>query len=397
MRERIRTDIKQECAGCGTCGASCPQKCIKFVKDELGFTVPVIDDSSCIHCGICLKVCPQQNKRVFSQAKSSAYFCQSYNNSELAQSSSGGAFSVLSRWILSKGGKVWGVSVDVDGNTEFVCIDNVNDLWKIRGSKYVEVSSPLNHTLIKSQLDNGELIMVCGLPCQIRGMKNYLGGRTYKNLLLVDLLCYGIQSPIMWKLYLNQVNPQRKQIKNVFMRDKRFSWYDYSMKIEYFDGTHYEKLRWYDDWLLSYSRSVFNRESCSCCQSKIFPRSSDFTIGDFWGIINYSPKHMHVKAKKGLSLIYAHSQAAWQIMQEIKDEMSIEEIDEESVADMERGHSNSVPMHSCREDFVKTAISESFAIARKEYLEGGLLFRFKKRVPFYKKEIKSIVKKVMNR
>jgi len=44
--------ITEECIGCGTCQANCPQQCI----DE--GTPFVIRQDSCLHCGLCFENCP---------------------------------------------------------------------------------------------------------------------------------------------------------------------------------------------------------------------------------------------------------------------------------------------------------------------------------------------------
>ena len=395
MNRRIITGNKLKCSGCGVCAAVCPKQCIQMGKDELGFSIPIVNESSCISCGCCQKVCPQQNKRVFLPTSSSCFYSQSKHQEELSQSSSGGFFSILARWIIEKGGKVWGVAIDSEGSTEFICVDCLTELWRLRGSKYIEVKSPLNYTLVKSQLDNNELVMVSGLPCQILALHNYLGNYDYPNLLLVDLLCYGIQSPKMWKLYLNEVNPHKKPIKRIFMREKHYSWYDYSMKIEYQDNSSFLKVRWFDDWLLSYSRTVFNRESCTCCESKKFPRVSDFTIGDFWNIDTLERINVHINKKRGVSLVYAHSSLAIQIVKDVENEHIFENIDSILSMQMQKGHSSSIPFNSFRQEFINTAIDRNFKAARRLYLEGGLLFRLKKRKPIYIYRIKKALKKLL--
>lgn len=75
--KRIEIGNKFECSGCGACVAVCPKNCLYMGKDELGFSVPEIDEAACIDCGRCLSVCPQQNKREFAPVDSPAYFFQS--------------------------------------------------------------------------------------------------------------------------------------------------------------------------------------------------------------------------------------------------------------------------------------------------------------------------------
>lgn len=105
---------------------------------------------------------------------------------------------------------------------------------------------------IKKQLNDGKKVLVSGVPCQIQALSSYLG-RKYEKLLLVDLLCYGVQSPLIWEKYLSEINPQRKSINSIFMRYKVPGWENYAIKIEYKDGSSYIKSRWKDPYLLTYA------------------------------------------------------------------------------------------------------------------------------------------------
>lgn len=49
---------KEECCGCTTCFAICPQNAIFMSEDSEGFDYPIIDEAKCIGCFNCVKVCP---------------------------------------------------------------------------------------------------------------------------------------------------------------------------------------------------------------------------------------------------------------------------------------------------------------------------------------------------
>lgn len=49
---------KEECCGCTSCYAICPQKAIVMIEDSEGFEYPRINASKCIGCLMCLRVCP---------------------------------------------------------------------------------------------------------------------------------------------------------------------------------------------------------------------------------------------------------------------------------------------------------------------------------------------------
>ena len=64
---------------------------------------------------------------------------------------------------------------------------------------------------VKEDLINKKKVLFTGTPCQIVGLKLFLGKRsTDDNLLLCEILCHGVPSPLIWKEYLNFVQLKTK-------------------------------------------------------------------------------------------------------------------------------------------------------------------------------------------
>ncbi len=59
------------------------------------------------------------------------------------------------------------------------------------------------------------------------------------------------------------------------------------------------------------------RESCTNCPFQSIPMQGDFTLGDFWGIDNYSPQ---LNDGKGTSLLLISNQKGKQIIKNIESE-----------------------------------------------------------------------------
>ena len=59
---------------------------------------------------------------------------------------------------------LFGVSIDEDAKASFICVDSIDALYKIRGSKYVEVNQPMPFELIRKQLNDGKKVLVSGVP-----------------------------------------------------------------------------------------------------------------------------------------------------------------------------------------------------------------------------------------
>lgn len=320
---------KDKCSGCGLCAEICPQKCLKMKKDELGFRYANIENNDkCIKCNLCKQVC--HIDKVPDGKIIKTYIAQSKNDKELLESTSGGVFSVLARNILNKNGVVWGIYMNEDFSNTYICIDKEENLHKIRGSKYVECDDSVPAKEIEEQLNSNKLVLFSGTPCQVKALKTYLKmkkNRKMDKLYTVDLFCYGIQSPRMWKKYIEEINPTGKKLKKIAMRKKQPSWEIYSMSIEFSDDSKYEKIRWKDNWLKSYSKGLYNREICSNCSSKTFPKESDITLGDFWAIDNLNmPKEF--ERKKGISIIITNSIEGKRFIDEIKDDIKCFEVSE---------------------------------------------------------------------
>lgn len=359
---------KDICCGCGACVSACPKKCLGLSKDELKFRkVILIDEEKCVSCGRCSAVCPIYNKKRNTSDVFKRFYGQIYDINVLNESSSGGAFSAVSQTWIENGGIVWGVATDEKANAKFICVQKLEDLHKIRGSKYVEVNQPMPFLEIKKQLDEGKRVLVSGVPCQIRALSTFLQ-KEYKNLLLVDLLCYGVQSPLIWEKYLSEINPGNKKIKSVFMRYKFPRWEDYAIKIDYLDGTSYVKSRWKDPYLLTYAKSLYTRESCGACKAKEFPRDSDITLGDFWQIDTIKRMPNDIEMNRGVSVLLVNSTKGLDVVGRLEDKMNLFEIPNDVFPNMKARYSECHCRSEMSEAFVKDVNEIGFDEAVRKYI-----------------------------
>ena len=49
-------------------------------------------------------------------------------------------------------------------------------------------------------LNENRMVLFSGTPCQIEGLYHYLGGHK-ENLILADIVCRAVPSPLVWKKY----------------------------------------------------------------------------------------------------------------------------------------------------------------------------------------------------
>ena len=109
----ITLSNKADCCGCSACVSACSHRALSFVHDGEGFMYPQVDTEKCINCGLCERVCPIiKYKELPKDADPDVYAAINKDTAEYFQSSSGGIFILLCKYIISLGGVVCGARYD---------------------------------------------------------------------------------------------------------------------------------------------------------------------------------------------------------------------------------------------------------------------------------------------
>ena len=111
------------------------------------------------------------------------------------------------------------------------CAENIEELSKFRGSKYVQSKLDNVFIEIKKKLDDKKKVLFSGTPCQVSGLKRYLR-KQYDNLFLIDLVCHGIPSPGLWSMYVKYIKGSVKsRLTYVSFRNKRYGYAGSTMAL----------------------------------------------------------------------------------------------------------------------------------------------------------------------
>ena len=178
---------KKDCCGCAACMNICPKGAITMKTDQDGFVFPEINKDLCIECGLCNKVCAFQNVPIGKNEPIEVYAAINNDKEMLLESASGGIFGGLASFVFDKKGVVFGCANDNDLRPKHICVDNPLDMKKIQGSKYVQSDINTSYSEVKKYLNDGRWVLFTGTPCQIDGLKSFLG-KDYDNLITADLI-----------------------------------------------------------------------------------------------------------------------------------------------------------------------------------------------------------------
>jgi len=273
---------ESECCGCTACVSVCPIQAIVMKPNDVGFLYPVVDNEKCVECGLCEKVCnfksDYNTKENF--LKPLAYAVRHKDIHQIETSRSGAAFIALSDWILEKGGIVYGVGF----LNHFVIAHkravNKKERDEFKGSKYVQSELSGIFTNIRDDLSKGFTVLFSGTGCQVAGLKSFIPTKLRERLYTVDIICYGVPSPKLWRDYIEYLEKRyNEKIISVNFRDKgRFGWYDQKESVVFESG----KIL-YNDTFADLFGKGYIRHSCFNCPYTNLKRTGDVTIGDYWG------------------------------------------------------------------------------------------------------------------
>ena len=267
----IHIKAKQECCGCYACYNICPQSCISMQIDEEGFWYPVVDQERCIDCGLCEKSCPVLNKSIVDNYPT-AYAAVNKDKHIRNQSSSGGLFTIVAESIIRNNGIVFGAGFDDDFNVVHSWTDNIAGLNQFRGSKYIQSCIGTTYKEARDFLKQGKKVLFSGTPCQIAGLKSYLG-KDYDNLMCIDIICHGVPSPNVWRRYKEALE-ERSQGKTlrIAFRSKVCGWKLFSLSFSFDNDKEYSKRLTEDIYLKGFLQNLYLRPSCYNCHFKTINR-----------------------------------------------------------------------------------------------------------------------------
>ena len=293
------------CTGCAACANICPVDAIDMKPNYDGFYNPAVDYDKCVNCGKCTEVCPalKISGGALKNPNTAHPRCYEFITADeklLWSSSSGGIFGELCRLAFARGGTVYGAAWKDDYSVEHIRIESEAELYRLQKSKYLQSYTGKIFRQVKADLEEGRFVLFSGTPCQVTGLKCYLG-KDYDNLLLVDLLCGNAPSSMFFRKYLKDEFPEG--VKKYEFRHKVDGWNAdcVTVTVTVTDGGSLVRRGGVQDlYQRGYHNHLMCPPHCEHCAYQNAPRFGDITIGDFWGIAKYDHD---VHPEKGISAV----------------------------------------------------------------------------------------------
>ena len=328
------------CTGCRACADICARNAIE-IEDTLDRICAKIDETRCVDCGLCKAVCP--NSHPVDAIKPIAWYQGwSVSREGRQRSSSGGAATALAETVISEGGAVAGCYFR-KGQFLFKLAETQKELEDFRGSKYVKSDPTGIYKAVRQKLIQGRTVMFVGLPCQVAGLRNFVGSRLAEKLITVDLICHGTPSAKLLSSFLKQHGVDMDCVDRMEFRRG----IDYRL---YIDGMAMLHPRVQDKYTLSFLKAINCTENCHHCQYAKLERVSDITLGDSWG-----SQLPDAEQKCGISLVLCQTEKGKQWAQ--KAALHLESVDLEDAVRNNHQLSRPAQMPEKRTAFFKTVKS----------------------------------------
>lgn len=353
------------CTGCALCAEICPKECITFTPNDRGFLLPSIG-KSCINCGLCVKTCPSLQRPDATRLNES-YAARSTDQDNLLTSTAGGMSKPLISAVVKRGGIAYGAGYSDDWSVEHVACTSINEAHICSGSKYVQSDLLSNRVYegVEEGLRSRPLVLFIGLPCQVAAMRARFGKR--EGLYLIDLVCHGVASPMLWEKYLNRF--EKSSIRSIRFRNKTYGYHMSTMEILSVKGI-YRKSGRIDPYLKAFFSGIAHRKCCNECRFKGVERFSDITLFD---CSRFTELTGQKDDDRGYSSIMVNSEKGRELLEMLKDEqVQLIPVDR-SRCEMLNGKmiSGCTPRHPLTDDFYYEVRRGSVDSAVKKYLPSS--------------------------
>lgn len=303
------------CTGCMVCHAVCPGNAISIAEGTDGFLYPDIQTAKCVDCGVCHESCPSTVER--DEMQNSSCFAVQMDDETRFHSSSGGMFSAIGGYILSRGGVVCGAAF-VNGKCKHIVVNTTDGMKALRKSKYIQSDCSEIYEQLQPHLESGREVLFTGTPCQCAAVRAIYPNAA--NLYVVDILCMGVPSQNLFDRYLHEEMPG-DTISCVDFRDKsRYGWTGNHVMSLLRNGSRElienSESAYYAAFLDLYS----TRESCTVCHYAGKERVGDLSIGDFWGIESIDKS---ISDRKGTTLLLVNTEKGQYLLNAIKGDLKL--------------------------------------------------------------------------
>ena len=298
----IDTQLRRtDCAGCAACLSACPKGAISLKADDWGYYRSFVDHDKCVNCGKCVQVCPALHlPRTENDPDPECFEFVASDDEVLMRSTSGGIFETMAKAVFAEGGAVCGAAWDEEHPVRHIVIESPDELYKLQKSKYLQSFTGDCLIRVKKLLDAGRKVLFTGTPCQVYGLRSFLG-KEYENLLAVDIFCGNAPSALFFKKYCEETYPEGLSSYEFRHKTEEVGWSAFPTLAVTKSG---EKILHNgpenDDYQKVYHKHIMCAYHCQDCRYQAFPRAGDLSIGDFWGIGNYDTE---LDRSKGVSIV----------------------------------------------------------------------------------------------
>lgn len=349
---------KKECTGCSACAQKCPKQAISMICDNEGYYYPSIRQDLCIDCGLCKKICGNHSPQVSIEGQ--RYFAAKAKSNKIRmRSRSGGVFFLAAKYVIENNGVAYGAILTADNVVQHIRANNIDDVQKMQGSKYVESDIRGIYSSVNVDLNEGKLVLFSGTPCQVSGLYGFLRGNHPTNLLTMDIVCHGVASPRIFQDYIKFIeNRYNGKVVSFDFRDKKYGWNQHfeTFKI---NGRICNRNNYTS---LFYSNRCM-RPSCGSCNFTSYKRCSDITLADFWGLKQSTVSDFD--DNKGVSAVLINTIAGQKLFNHFKGEMQTIEVNKEMCSQPQLHTPSVVP--NDRDLFWKLYSSKGIIAIMKKY------------------------------
>lgn len=367
----LELSSKKECCGCAGCSQICPVDAIEMKMDKEGFLYPFIKKNNCINCGLCEKVCPIQVNYIKEQASPEVYAAVCKNEDVCRNSSSGGAFTAASNWILNQRGKIYGVKFGEDFSVLHDAAETETERNQFLGSKYVQSDTSHIYGMVESDLRLGKLVLFTGTPCQVETLLRYMKLKhvNVENLYTIDNICHGVASPMLWKNYIELLKQQleeNEKIQFITMRGKQHPWREQLMEVKTDKRDISEQINDSMSWNKLFRSLYATRPSCFACKFTSYKRPGDLTCADFW---NYENANLKLDDALGVSLVLVNTEKGQTLLRHMQKDMNYEKSSKKACWQIHLKYPNNIPVK--RAVFWNEYFGNGAEATLRKYLRGS--------------------------